>query len=377
MILGYAGFIPGTQMAGAQNIPNPGVPTLTTLSGAVTGNAWGGEGGGATANLPDTVVLASTTGVIAPFNSSSIMSVLYVDREAMAVTGFNSTTGQVNVIRGYMHTQARAHVSGALVYIAAPFNFLEYDPVGACTQGTPTTTAPWASGVNYLPLISVTSGQLWSCDTGTGQWVVGGYLGSTNLERWYDVGPGQCSVTQASGTGATISPITTAGNIPVVQSLTTGGTAVVTFVCKLNPPSGLGVGHGIVITDVVLDYGNSTGATGTCGAPTLATATSPAPGTSETASSATLVAAGGTLIVTPVVGSCNTAAVTAGQLYSERVTPAVASGGIPLNTDQQSLYFTQAFTGPASAAYTIYVAGLHVHYQQYALDAPSRGQSAN
>src|SRR5271154_3585219 len=78
--------------------------TNTTLSSAVsTGSA-------------TSVGVASATGISAPSTSDPTKAtILYVDREAMYVTGVSATT--ISVIRGYESTAGRSHASSAVVFV--------------------------------------------------------------------------------------------------------------------------------------------------------------------------------------------------------------------------------------------------------------------
>jgi hypothetical protein len=200
------------------------------------------------------------------------------------------------------------------------------------------------------------------------------YYGYTNVPSFmvsdgvYHVPPGACGF---GSSGGTITPATANGVISIGASFlnvnqiaTTTGTETATLSCDITPPSRLTAGKGVTIAGLLLEYGNSTGVTGTCNAPTINAITLPVAGASETPSAVTpgSTTAGGTLTVTPVVGSCNTAAVTAGQLYSEGVsfgTPAVFNSSA---TAPIKLFFQQGFVGPASASYTLYTAGVDVYY---------------
>lgn len=178
-------------------------------------------------------------------------------------------------------------------------------------------------------------------------------------DGYYFIPPGACIINQASGTETVAHILALSGNIPVMTETTTTTTATDTVVCNLNPPNRInGLGKNIIINDATLIYGNSTGITSVCGAPTIATQTAPTAGTSETAAAAALVTAGA-VTVTPVVGSCNTAAISAGQTYSEKV---ALNTPVQISTDLQQVYLTQAFTSPTNNTYVFYVAGVVVHY---------------
>jgi hypothetical protein len=142
--------------------------TQTTLSGAVNGPVM--YSGSSTPTLSTTVTLTSVTGVVAAFNTSVIQSVLYVGQEAMGVVSVNSSTLQVNVLRGYLGTKASPHPSGDMVLIGQ-FNllgsnmFFQQDPPfnGACIS-TAIPSTPW---------VNVMTGAQWLCSSVTGTWVPG------------------------------------------------------------------------------------------------------------------------------------------------------------------------------------------------------------
>jgi hypothetical protein len=182
-------------------------------------------------------------------------------------------------------------------------------------------------------------------------------------DGYFYVPPSACGF---GSSGGTVTPATANGLLavgasflPVLQIATTTATETATLSCVFTVPSRLTAGKGVTVQNIVLAYAPSTGTLASCGTPTLGTITLPTPSTSETASTVTPVSAGGTLTPTPVVASCNATAVTAGQMYSEKV-----ALGTPLsiNTDLTDIVFTQAFVGPTTAQLTFYTGGLIVHY---------------
>jgi len=85
--------------------------TATTLSAAVTANDL-------------TVKLTAVTGVTAPnFQTGTGITYLQIDQELFLVTGVNTTTLVVNVVRGVQSTNAVAHTNGSLVQIGLPTDF--------------------------------------------------------------------------------------------------------------------------------------------------------------------------------------------------------------------------------------------------------------
>jgi hypothetical protein len=114
--------------------------TSTTLSAAVNASS-------------STFVVVSATGIAAGGG-------LYVDREFVTVRSVSGTT--ITVARGQSGTTATAHGSGRTVIIvpAAALSTVisntdptPFDGVGTCT----------ASNHRYLPVINVTSGNVWLC----------------------------------------------------------------------------------------------------------------------------------------------------------------------------------------------------------------------
>src|SRR6267142_6276941 len=268
----------------------------------------------------DTVALVTSTTGMTAANNGAIAGIIYIDREPEGIVSFNSTTNVVQVLRAYggLGSPARAHNSGNVVFAGTPSQFLNADPSpGACTP----------SALPVTPVISLPTGTQWVCDANSNQWAITGKV--------FTVPAANCSISQSGGTETVASVLKIVGNLQAVQETTTTTTATDTVICAVPVPSALASGRGIVVTGANLKYGNSTGAIATCNAPTVGTQTGPAPGTSETAASATLVTAGGTLTVTPAVGSCNTAALSAGQQSTENI-----SFGTPvlLNNDRQTLY---------------------------------------
>lgn len=114
----------------------------------------------AAAGVSDTnLYVASATGILAP--SGNTQTILYIDREAVFVTGLNGTT--ISVIRGYSGTRATKHVNAANVLVGRPDWFYSDDPQGACTTASTFAT----------PYVNIVGGTQWLCSTVTLQWVPG------------------------------------------------------------------------------------------------------------------------------------------------------------------------------------------------------------
>ncbi len=109
--------------------------TTTALSTGVTESA-------------TTIQVASATG----FDAEDIV---FIDREALRVTGVNGTS--ITVQRGWAGTAARAHVAGSLAYVAAP---------GAYIQGAPPSGACTRTSNQFLPRILLPAGVIYDCPVG-------------------------------------------------------------------------------------------------------------------------------------------------------------------------------------------------------------------
>lgn len=221
-------------------------------------------------------------------------------------------------------------------------------------------TAPAAGSCGAAPQfgIDLTNNVLYTCGS-NGVWVAvdrGSASGAT--DGFLSTGYAACAITQAGGTLVASGP-TISGNIPVFSIQTSTTTATITVICGVMIETRLTAAQSAIINSVALRYGNSVGTTATCNAPTIGSQTGPAPGAGETAAAAALVSEGGSLTVTPAIGSCNVTAVSAGQIYEELIafgTPIVYS------TTRKAIYFTQTFVGPTNANWTFYVSGLDVFY---------------
>lgn len=183
-------------------------------------------------------------------------------------------------------------------------------------------------------------------------------------DGYFIVGPSSCFAAVSGTAGAGNNTVVIDGSVPALKaSSTNAGASNATFTCNIQLPTRLTSGKGATIQDVTYLYSVQTTTATSMVASTLTSFTAPAPGTGETASSATLVAFGGTLAQTPVVGSANLTSVSAGQYYSEKValgTPAVLA-------NFQSLVFTFQINQTAAAAQIVTTPGLIVHYSIPAL----------
>lgn len=302
--------------------------TTTTLGAAVTSSQ-------------TTLTVASTTGITGSVGGNGWG--VYVDKEYIRVSAVdNSTT--LEVIRGQSGTKATAHISGAIAW-AGPANYFTTSPKeGSCT----------AANEVVNPVVNTTNGEVYDCDSSIGAWVV---------QREFFVPANFCGV-HVSGTGGTNNnSIILDGSVSALLAITTAATSHDIFTCEINVPARLDSIRGAKITAISFIYSQQGTATGLSEvAPTLGSFTAPAAKTSETASSATLVAAGGTLTVVPAVASANLVAVSAGQYYSEKITLAT-----PVNLSAnplQTLVLAVEFDQSGSTVTDITTPGFWVYYSE-------------
>ena len=146
--------------------------TQTTLASAVTGPALYS---GTSPTIQQTVYLASVSGISAPLLPGTPVSIIYVDREAMAVWAVNTSLSSVTVSRGYLGTQASPHVSGDMVLVAPVYNPANGgNPVPNGLFGSdPPQGGTCSSGVPTIPWVNVITGAQWLCSTITNTWVPG------------------------------------------------------------------------------------------------------------------------------------------------------------------------------------------------------------
>lgn len=144
----------------------------TTLSGAVTGPALYS---GTSPTVQNFVCLASVTGILNPVLPGTPVSVIYIDREALGVFQVNTSTGCLNVFRGYLGTQASPHINGTMVLVAPAYQstlgtggnpiasglFTQDAIYGSTCTGANTPTTPW---------INVLTGAQWVCSGQVGVW---------------------------------------------------------------------------------------------------------------------------------------------------------------------------------------------------------------
>ena len=300
------------------------------------------------------VCLASLTGVTAQNGPQGIRTVLFMDREAMSVQSIlNTSTGCVQVVRGYHGTYGGpglstvSHNVGITVYVGPddPYHFNG----SANTPGSPSLKgACVATQLVVLPVIELATGKAWTCAGSPGQWGV--------VEVMY-VPPTQCTFAPTTLTQTSTYPQIGASNIFVLNSVTNAAAGTDTLTCTILPPTGVGTGQGAVLLDVNAYVGSQTVAPTSVGTATLGTITFPAAATSETASTVTPVALGGT--ITTVSPTAITTVTTAGSFLTIKSTPGTY---VNLNTDRQVIQYTLPLLQSAASAMTVNTPGLIVHY---------------
>jgi hypothetical protein len=160
--------------------------TQTTLSAAVSGPSMYN---GNSPSISGSVTLAACTGIAAPLLPGTPSSIIYVDREAMGVFTVSGSGCNLNVIRGYLGTQASPHVSGAMVLYGpnyavtlslggnpVPNGFFQQDaPYGGACTATSTPSTPW---------VNVLTGAQWLCSGLTNTWAPGWSNPLASPETW-------------------------------------------------------------------------------------------------------------------------------------------------------------------------------------------------
>jgi len=281
--------------------------------------------------------VASATGISGLGTNNQVQTILYVDQEAMEVIEVSGTT--VRVLRGRGGTRATAHASGAKVWLGPPNYFLPTDPSGACTS----TEQP------VLPRVAISTGNVWNC--AGGQWLR--YGGSVFIS------PANCQMTAATtawGTNGSPALVRAAASNLVLQGTTNTTAGTITVTCRIDPPTVLSQGKGVVVTDVNLLYGVGTTNLESIEAASLKTVTYPDAG--DAADATVSSALGGTITVTP--STLETDAITTrGDLYNEKLSLGTP---IALNTANQGLVLEQVFTTAGTTATILEIGGVIVHY---------------
>lgn len=302
------------------------------------------------------VCLASLTSVNAEVGPQGIHTVLFVDHEAMAVQTILSTTSNcVQVVRGYRGTYAGgspsniggtiSHLSGALVYVGPDD---QYHFNGSAAYPSPELRgACYANQQSVLPVIEVYSGQAFTCTGNPGKW--------GSIRALY-IPPTQCTFFPTTSTVTNTYPQVGASNVFVLNGTTNGAAGTTTLTCNILPITNVTTSQGTYLQDITTFVGSQTNAPTSVGTATLGAITFPAPATSETPSTVTPVATGGT--VTTTTPTAITSVTTAGAFLTIQ---SKFASLVNLSTDLQALQYTLPFGNTNAAAMTLNTPGLLLH----------------
>ena len=196
-----------------------------------------------------------------------------------------------------------------------------------------------------LPRVQVNSGRIYTC---------------TNAGRWgpietFLVPPANCSWAPTTLTTTNILTQIGASTLMVAQGTSNAAAGTLTQTCNISLPSYVTTGNGAQIMDITSFNGFQTTAPTSIGTSTLGSITFPVAASSETASTVTPVAQGGTVTLTGVTP----ATTTAGSFYSYKAT---YSTPVFLSSDLQVYQFTIPWVQSAAAAMVINTPGLLVHF---------------
>ena len=317
--------------------------------------------------------LTSTTNIFAPTlgvgtisDTNAGTTMVIVDSEPERVIGAPNS-GCFPVQRGYsggggsIYGASRAvfHNSGAVAIVGLEAQFFDHEPRGACTAATEV----------ILPRYVTNTETLWTCPTSgptANIWTMSGVFNGrqfTFTDSYEFVGAnGPCVGTTSGTAGTGNNTVILDGSTPALKiSSTNAGASTSTLTCNVaDLISRTTAGKGSTITGFTVVYSVQTTTATSMGTPTLTSVTFPTPAASETASTATPVAAaGGTLTMTPAVASANLTAVSAGQYYTESI-----SLGTPLQLNNALKNYLLTFTigQTASAAQIVTIPGIYVSF---------------
>lgn len=316
--------------------------TSTTLSAAVSAT-------------DGVFCVASATGISVP-SVGNVGTYLVVDAEAAQVVSLRSTLC-FNVKRGQLGTSVTAHNSGAVVWVgnAATGTGDSSRPFSSGAIVTTMPTGPCVATAQFsLPIIVVgpqTAGYVMTC--------TGGYWGRPGS---FYVLPTSCAFFGTTSTVTNTFPLVGASNVFVLNGTTNAAAGTTTLSCNIEIPTDVGISNGAFLTDITLFVGSQTTAPTSLGTAALGSITFPAAASSETPSTVTPVAVGGT--VTTTSPSQITTVTTAGSFLTLRHTWATP---VRFSTDLQILQYTMPFLQGAAAVMTLNTPGILVHYVQPAI----------
>ena len=199
----------------------------TTLSAAVAGQYYGP---GSTGNVPAPTIITvtSATSIVGAnpqlaitANQPNFQTELFVDREAMLVTGVSGTA--LTVVRGVAGTVATPHSSGAMVLFGQPRFFYKNDPggIGGVGGGALANVPCILNNVVVSPWVNILTGAQWYCNPNSLVWTPG--FNNPQLRQ------GASYATTASAAGATniAGPVTKISGTNAVTSWTFTGNGAI------------------------------------------------------------------------------------------------------------------------------------------------------
>jgi hypothetical protein len=316
-----------------------------------------------TSTTATSICLTSTTNVVKGTG-------IYVDLELMVVltTPTGTTNAPVQVARGRNSAAAPAalHANAQTAWLALTPDKTVVPGANGFGEGTAFTDyGPCTrSSITYLPHIWPNRGEILDCDSTVGRWVPYQQIftlaiGPGNCE-WSTTGTYDVQVAVAVG-GPNLQgalPLGASG-VPVKQvKVTNAAPSINTLTCiiPINTYQPL-INKGITVKYADVLYGVATTTLTSISGGAFSTITFPAPGATQTASTVTPVAVGGSVTTSSTTG--NLAATTAGAFKVSRLTPATP---INLTTDQQFLIVSETFNQSASAAQVVNTPGILLHY---------------
>ncbi len=309
-----------------------------------------------------TICLTSTTNVVKQTG-------IYVDLEYMTVltTPSAATNAYVAVVRGgQANSVPAAHANAQTAWLAyTPDKSVALGTNGFGFGSTFTDYGPCTrSSFTYLPHIWPNRGEILDCDATTARWTP--YNQTLTLAvsasecAWSTTGTWDAQQAVATGGPFLLGPTAIGASlIPVNQVKTTSaGASVNTLTCiiPINTFQPL-VNKGVTVKYADVIYGVATTTLTSISGGAFSTITVPAPGATQTASTVTPVAVGGSVTTSSTTN--NLAATTAGAFRTSRLTPATP---INLTTDEQFLVISENFNQSASAAQVVNALGLLIHY---------------
>lgn len=308
-----------------------------------------------------TICIASTTNVVKQTG-------IYVDLEYMQVlaTPTGTTNVYVSVARGLNTTVVGTHANSQTAWLAlTPDKSVVPGANGFAFGAAFTDYGPCVrANHTYLPHIWPARAEIIDCDATTLRWAPYNQTFTLAISAsecaWSTTGTWDAQQAVATGGPFLLGPTAIGASLmPVNQVKTTSAAASVntlTCIIPINTYQPL-LNKGITVKYADVIYGVATTTLTSISGGAFSTITVPAPGATQTASTVTPVAVGGS--VTTSSTTSNMAATTAGAFRTSRLTPATP---INLTTDQQFLIVSENFNQSASAAQVVNALGVLLHY---------------